>query len=211
MGNLVQTLVESQKQLSEVQRLSHFGLWLWHAPSDTVQMSDELYRIHGLSPLEFDGRMPSRIALAHPDDRPSLARELRRALSGRSPFALEYRVIRPGGAVRWVYERATVEMGEDGGPVGLRGICQDVTDRQEAAESLRRQTVLLQMLQRITVAANDASDQADALHRCMRQICFQFDWPVGHALMLGPGRIVEDHLWHLADPDRFASYPRPLQ
>jgi len=61
------------------------------------------------------------------------------------------------------------------------------------------------MLQRITVAANDASDQAEALLRCMTQICCQFDWAVGHALMLGPGRVVEDHLWHLADQDRFAS------
>jgi len=138
-----QTLVESQKQLSEAQQLSHFGLWLWHAPSGTVQMSDELYRIHGLDPLEFDGRMESRIALAHPDDRRSLAAALRGALSGRGTFALEYRTVRPGGAVRWVYERATTELAEDGRPVGLRGICQDVTDRREAAESLRRQTILL--------------------------------------------------------------------
>ena len=51
------TLAESQLRLTEAQRLAHVGLWVWDAASDTVQLSEELYRIHGIDPLTFDGQM----------------------------------------------------------------------------------------------------------------------------------------------------------
>jgi PAS domain S-box-containing protein len=119
-----QTLEDGQAQMAEAQELSHFGIWLWHAPSGMVQMSEELYRIHGLDPLNFDGRMQSRIALAHPDDRTQLVRKLRGALASRSTFEMEYRFVRAGGEVRWVYERANVVRDQGGQVAGLRGICE---------------------------------------------------------------------------------------
>jgi PAS domain S-box-containing protein len=205
-----QTMADGQALMAEAQMLSHFGIWLWHAPSGTVQMSEELFRIHGLHPADFDGRMASRGAMAHRDDRKPLVRRLRSALAGLAPFEMEYRLVRPNGDIRWVYERANVVTDQTGEIAGLRGIRQDVTERREAADHLRRRTVLLDMLRHITVAANESSDLREALESCVQQICSTFGWPVGHAVLLGPGNVVEDHLWFLARPERFGRYQRAV-
>ena len=66
------TLSEAESRLREAQELSHVGLWLWDAASDSLQASDEIYRIHGISPLEFGGTMNAYMASTHPDDRVGL-------------------------------------------------------------------------------------------------------------------------------------------
>ena len=43
--------------MAEAQQLARVGLWLWDVGSDTVQLSDELYRICGVDPLDFDGTL----------------------------------------------------------------------------------------------------------------------------------------------------------
>ena len=189
-------------RMAEALQLSHVGLWTWEAGTGRVDLSDEMYRIHGLDPVSFDGRMSSRLALAHPDDRAAVQAGLEQAMRTASPFVMEYRTVRPDGQVVWLYERASVEAAPDGTPALMHGVCQDVTERREAADSLRRQTVLLDMLQRITVAANEATDLTDALHRCMLEMCGQFDWPVGHTVMIGSDGRPESHIWYLADRDR---------
>ena len=197
-----EAVAADRHRMAEALELSHVGLWAWDAVSGRVDLSEEMYRIHGLDPVSFDGRMSSRLALAHPDDRAAVESAVEQALRHAAPFAMEYRTVRPDGQVVWLYERASVETAPDGTPVRMHGVCQDVTDRREAADSLRRQAVVLDMLQRITVAANEATDLTDALHRCMLEICGQFDWPVGHTVMIGPDGRPESHIWFLADRHR---------
>jgi hypothetical protein len=44
-------------RLEEAQKLSHVGFWVWDAASDMVQLSEELYRIRGIRPQDFDGQL----------------------------------------------------------------------------------------------------------------------------------------------------------
>ena len=192
--------------LDEAQRLSHVGLWLWDVGAGTIELSDELFRIHGIDPLDFDGRIQSRMALVHPADRDRLQARLQGALSGEGTFEEEYRVVRPEGSIRWVYERATLERDRHGKPIGLRGTSQDVTERRIATDSLARQTVLLEFLRLITEAANQSSDLADALYQCIRHICSSFNWPVGHAVLFGQDGAPESHIWHLDHQTRYARF-----
>jgi diguanylate cyclase (GGDEF)-like protein/PAS domain S-box-containing protein len=200
------SIAEFESRLDEAQRLSHVGLWLWDAGAGTIELSDELFRIHGIEPLHFDGRMHSRMALVHPSDRDQLRARLQGALSGEEAFEHEYRVVRPDGSIRWVYERATLELDRQGGPIGLRGTSQDVTDRRVATDSLARQAVLLEFLRLITEAANQSSDLADALYQCILHICSSFHWPVGHAVLFGQDKAPESHIWHLDHQTRYARF-----
>jgi hypothetical protein len=48
---------------------------------------------------------------------------------------MEYRIVRPNGEVRWLYARAEVALSSADDAVavaGLRGICQDITERKRA-------------------------------------------------------------------------------
>jgi diguanylate cyclase (GGDEF)-like protein/PAS domain S-box-containing protein len=136
-----EALEESHRRQSEALALSKVGFWLWDIKSDAIQMSDELYRIHGIDPLDFDGTMTARLTLAHPGDRRDLRARLRDSITTAEPFDLEYRIVRPDQTVVWVYERAQPDIGSDGSLAAVNGICQDITERHLAAEALAHQAM----------------------------------------------------------------------
>ena len=124
------TLVESELRLREAQELSHVGLWLWERRSDALQMSDELYRSHELDPFEFEATMTAYLMLVHPDERDALRAGLARAVMAERSFEREYRIVRRGGDIGWIYARASVEVDDAGEVIGLRGIAQDISERK---------------------------------------------------------------------------------
>ena len=64
--------------------------------------------------------------------------ETRRRRDRRRSLTIEYRIVRADGEVRWVLERGTTVVDEDGRAC-LDGMIFDVTERREAEERLRRQ------------------------------------------------------------------------
>jgi diguanylate cyclase (GGDEF)-like protein/PAS domain S-box-containing protein len=52
-------------------------------------------------------------------------------------FDLEYRIVHADGAVRWVWERGTAVLGENGNPIAVEGLVQDITKRKSAEQALR--------------------------------------------------------------------------
>jgi PAS domain S-box-containing protein len=132
-----QTLADSEKRLREGEALAHVGGWVVDAASGTVQWSEELYRIHGVEPAAFDGTIGAHVDCAHGDDRPALEAAIASALAARQPFELEYRIVPREGVSRWLYTKAEPAIDDDGTVIGLRGICQDVTERHVTEAAVR--------------------------------------------------------------------------
>ncbi|HEY4410383.1 MAG TPA: EAL domain-containing protein [Acidimicrobiia bacterium] len=191
------TLAESEARLREAEALAHAGMWLWDTATDTVQWSDELHRIFGLQPRQFDGRLVGHLAPVIPEDRERVAEAMSAALRTGDDLDLAYRIARPSGEVRWISARGTVTTDSSGQPVGLRGICQDVTEAKQAEEALRRQATLRHLVQRIAVAANEANTLEEALWSCLDEVCRHTGWPLGRAVVDGVD------LWHVTDAGRF--------
>ncbi|MDQ1492642.1 MAG: hypothetical protein QOJ23_5156, partial [Actinomycetota bacterium] len=190
------TLTDREARLREAEALAHAGMWLWDAASDTVQWSDELHRIHGLDPHDFDGTLCGHLAPVIAEDRERVAEAMIAALSQGVPLHLDYEIARPSGERRWVSARGAVTADSSGRTVGLRGLCQDVTEAKRAEEALRRQASLLRLVQRIAVAANESKTLEEALWSCLDEVCGHTAWPVGRAIF------GETELWHVSDPDR---------
>jgi PAS domain S-box-containing protein len=121
------TLAEISSRLLDGELLAHVGGWLWDIRTGTMQWTDELHRIYGVDPLDFDGTLDAHLALVHPEDQDRVWRGLTNAAASGRPFQDEYRVIRPDGTQCTVYARAEPTLGSSGDVVGLRGIAQDVT------------------------------------------------------------------------------------
>jgi diguanylate cyclase (GGDEF)-like protein/PAS domain S-box-containing protein len=194
------TLAESEHRLREAQELSHVGLWVWDATGDVVQMSDELYRIHGIDPLDFDGTLSAYVDLADPTERAELTEALRSAIAGKEPFEREYQILRPDGTLAWLYSRATRELDESGQAIGLRGMSQDITERRRAADVMARQASMLDLLRAMAVAANEAETLEGALRACVHAVCSHAEWPVGHAVAVTAGKLEDDGIWHITEP-----------
>jgi len=138
-------LGRSQHLLAEAQHLAHIGSWSCDLRTRTVTWSDELYRIFGVQPLEFD---PGRDAmgLIDSDDREFIMTTVERTLATNEPYSFFYRIHRRDGAERILYSRGRVVTDEQGAPISIIGTTQDVTELRRAEEALRRSEQLLRQV-----------------------------------------------------------------
>lgn len=134
-----QRLLESEEALLNSQAITHIGNYVWEMIPDKTSWSAELYRIVGQSPDAFEPSYNGYLSCIHPDDRQDFTELTADVLDRTEPYSGEYRIIRPHGEVRYVYEKGMVYRDEAGRPVRLVGVIHDITERKEAEEKLRRQ------------------------------------------------------------------------
>ncbi|HYJ04250.1 MAG TPA: MEDS domain-containing protein [Chthoniobacterales bacterium] len=136
-------LKQSERLLAEAQHLAHVGSWSLDLPSFTVTWSDELYRIFGVEPSEFDHSYEAVIGTTHPEDRDWLRSVIEGALKTHEPFSVYYRITKPAGEVRILHARGAVVTDKHGNASRLHGTAQDVTERKHAEEELKREKEIL--------------------------------------------------------------------
>jgi len=133
-----ETIRERDKSLTEAQRIAHLGNWVWNIVTNELFWSDEIYRIFGLSPQEFDATYDAFLESVHRDDRESVEEAVNKALEDpNSEYSIEHRVARPDGSERTVHERAEVIFDDTGRPIRMIGTVQDITERKQAEQELR--------------------------------------------------------------------------
>lgn len=131
LNETVRSLERSRAQLQHAQRLASMGSWTMDFTDDALTWSPEVHRIHGTDPETFQ---PSRAAfrkLVHPDDLPSLVAAVDRAQRTGERYAVDHRVVRPDGEVRFCRVSAEPVRDSTGAVVKLFGIVQDVTDYRQ--------------------------------------------------------------------------------
>jgi PAS domain S-box-containing protein len=76
----------------------------------------------------------------HPEDRARVAGTFSQWITGAdvSYQDVEFRIVQPGGAVRWIHERGVLTVNAQGRPIRVSGISTDITDRKRAEEELTR-------------------------------------------------------------------------
>jgi PAS domain S-box-containing protein len=133
----VAALHRREEQLAEAQRIAHIGSWDWDLRAEMVTVSDEHWRIFGHEPQAFPWSYAHYIGSIHSDDRERVRAELERSLTSGAPTALDYRIVRPDGAERFVTSRGKVVRDDAGNPIRMLGTAQDVTERRRSEERFR--------------------------------------------------------------------------
>ena len=98
-------LATRQGQLEEAQALAHLGSWNWDIPTGSLTWSEELYRVFGVNPMEFCPTHELFLEHLHPDDRPVFKAAIEGALSTRSPYDCELRIVRSDRSLRILHSR----------------------------------------------------------------------------------------------------------
>lgn len=119
-------LAEVEQRFGEWEALAHVGRWLWDVGTDAVQWSDELHRMHGIDPLEFEGTLTAHLSVVHPDDRDRVRSLMEGAVATSQPFEDEYRLA-DEAATCWFEMRAEPAVGSSGDVIGLRGVTQAIS------------------------------------------------------------------------------------
>jgi PAS domain S-box-containing protein len=144
-----QALQRSEANLAEAQRLSHTGSWRWNVSTEGCTGSLELFRIFGLDPGTFRPTIENTQVLIHPQDLPVVVETLERSIRERSGFALDYRITRADGSMRFHHAVGHPTI-NDSGELEFVGSVVDLTDRRQAEERVRRSEALLAEGQRIS-------------------------------------------------------------
>ncbi|MFW6132535.1 MAG: PAS domain-containing sensor histidine kinase [Planctomycetota bacterium] len=136
-----QQLRRSEALLGEAQRIARLGNWELDVPTGALYWSEQVYRIFGLSPLEFRPTYEGFLSRVHPEDRPAVEGAVRAAMEEGRPYGIDHRIVRDDGVVRYVHEQAEVGYDADGRSLRMSGTVQDITRRkrwEQAGAEARR-------------------------------------------------------------------------
>ncbi|MCK5431751.1 MAG: PAS domain-containing protein, partial [Gammaproteobacteria bacterium] len=203
---------ESHARFNHILSSSPAVLYSFEAKGDNnpTFVSENIRDVFGYEPsdyLEDRNFMPARI---HPEDTTDIERGFSR-LFKEGQLVNEYRFRHKDGSYRWVSDELRVIYNETGKPVEIVGSWSDIDKRKEAETALSKQTKYVKLLEKIAVAANEASVIEDALQICLDEVCDLTGWPVGHVYMLASDDanvLITTKLWHLDKPTEFKIFKK---
>jgi PAS domain S-box-containing protein len=150
--SLANQAMARNRELKEIQALTHLGSWEWNITTDTVKWSDELYRVYGLKPRTVDINFERYIGMIHPDDQEYVKQTIGQAQKSAKPFRFEHRIILPNGQTRVLLGLGKVVKNKAGELVRMYGTAQDITDQR------RTEQALLQSDERFRAVSNATHD-----------------------------------------------------
>jgi PAS domain S-box-containing protein len=142
-------LRKSQAQLAQAQQIACMGSWEWDLVENKVTWSEETKRLYARNPEDAGSPMETCLDRVHPDDLARVNQIMAESVRTRQPFVCEHRVNLPDGTERVMLGRGEIVLNEQGEPVRMLGVVQDVTEMKRAADALQRSEEQLRQSQKM--------------------------------------------------------------
>lgn len=130
-------LIISERNLAEAQTIAMLGSWEYDMEKDVERRSDEFFRILGIPPVPGGRADDSLFQYIHPDDKDFVMKNIVDTLENGKPYDVEYRIIRPDGAVRVLHARGKTLENAEGKKSRFLGTALDITERKRMEDALR--------------------------------------------------------------------------
>ncbi|MBD0314913.1 MAG: PAS domain-containing protein, partial [Microcoleus sp. T3-bin5] len=132
-----ESLRQSEEKFRTIAENIHAAIWIANPDSfRTLYVSPAYEKIWGRSCEYLLDHPESWIDSIHPDDRGLTTKAAKQQLSGESA-SIEYRILRPDGSMRWIWDRSFTVYDERGKVQYYGGIAEDITERKLVEESLQ--------------------------------------------------------------------------
>jgi PAS domain S-box-containing protein len=128
---------DSEQRVQFALATARIGIWEWDLSTDGIRWVSSTAHAFGLTRETAPTTGRAFIELVHPDDRPALGEHTDRAIRERTDLSTEFRIIAPGGAIRWIETHGHLSYDADGRACRLVGVNFDITDRKAFEEQLR--------------------------------------------------------------------------
>jgi PAS domain S-box-containing protein len=186
-------IARSEQNLRKAQQVAHIGSWVWYTGTNEMEMSDELYKIigrkkeDGVPPIDMEAKM------VHPDDRELLTENITSCLQEKKPYSLDYRIYRQDdGEIRYLHVETEIVEIPGSEDIIIHGTVQDITERKQAEENLRKTARDLQDAQRIGNLGSWSNNAATREISWSDQVYRIFGY--GHDTELSPTEIFDRHI-----------------
>src|ERR1051325_9718482 len=100
-----EALRENERLLSESQRVGHVGSWSYNLIANSLQYSDEMYRLFDISPQEIPHTSEGFLNLVYGPDHAATGQWMETIRRGGQPGELTFRIFRKNGELRRSEER----------------------------------------------------------------------------------------------------------
>ena len=134
--DLEQKLEYKNTIFDKAQQIAHIGHWHLNLENNDLIWSDEVYRIFGLEPQEFESTYEKFIEFVHPGDREKVGSAYSKSLENKESYEIEHRVVQKNGDIRYVVENCHHSFDENGNPFESIGTVIDITDRKRIQDDL---------------------------------------------------------------------------
>lgn len=148
----IEALEKSEEMFLRAQEAGRMGSWHWDIVENTLEWSEEIYRIFGIRPNEFKATYEAFIERVHPEDRELVKKSVFDALYKGKRYSIDHRIVLPDSTIRVVHEQAEVVFDPSGKPLSMTGAVQDVT------EDRLREKALMESETRISTLFETAAD-----------------------------------------------------
>lgn len=122
--------------LKQAQAMANIGHWELDLINNSLYWSDEVYRIFGLQPQEFEATYEAFLNHVHPDDVDVVNNAYTTSLKEKHGYRIEHRIIKKNGEIGFVEERCEHEFDANGNPIRSIGTVHDITRRKNAENEL---------------------------------------------------------------------------
>jgi PAS domain S-box-containing protein len=159
-----QELHEIEERVALAADAAHLGVWELDTVTNELWISDKVREL-----FQFDGEEEVTYAMLrariHPEDRVAQDAAFQRAIVTQGGFDIEFRLLLPNDALRWIGARARCVDYGDGKALRLLSVAIDVTKRKEAEEDARRQREQINLLGRVSLLGEMTASLAHELNQ----------------------------------------------
>ena len=129
-------LAERSLQLALAGKSALVGSYAYNVNTDMTQVDEGYAALHGLPEGTVETTNSEWRAKTHPDDAARVEGMRQQAFrEGLGEYAIEYRIVRSGGEVRWIESRSFITYTSEGRPQRVAGVNIDITGRKRAEEA----------------------------------------------------------------------------
>ncbi len=145
-------LQREKQKLALANKIARIGSWEWDLESDKVTWSDELFKLHDLEPGRGPFNFRELLSYIHPDDRENVWNVITKSTQSLKPVSFYYRIIGKDGSIRTFYSVGELVANEEGKPIKVVGIRQDVTESKQEEEMQKLAMVATKSYNSVVIA-----------------------------------------------------------
>src|SRR4029077_3418475 len=186
---------KSEALLAAAEQLANLGSWRYDVASGKMAWSAQCYRMLGLDPRKNPATKELWFQTVHPEDRERVLEDFNKAITEGKAIDAEARFVLPDGRIRVNHTRATVITDLTGQVVRVAGVSQDITERKESEEKLRKSEALLARAEQL---ANVGSWELD-----LKTGVLTWSAQIYRMLSVNPHGVPEtaERFWQIVHPD----------
>lgn len=131
--------------LSFAEEMANLGSYEFDIENGKTSWSDQLYKMYGYEPNEFELTEENLLMVVHPDDKKYFKRIFNERIYREDAFDYQFTCVRKDGSVGVSYGKARVSKNENNQVAKVTGFIQDITERVMMVEQLRSLNAELEM------------------------------------------------------------------